>query len=198
MDEASRQRLVEKKKWVQAQQEVITQSKQLADWWLPALQLVRQSGIEWKLEYFNCITGLSYTHWQNQLQHEPWLSAEPHKLILKEQASFYVHENVLKHFPNHHPLRYLPQLSFTPSLSSNTDQQVLTEAFQRLGLKDEPVYFFFMRLPPVLVLQFSDLVKLAGNGLLPSLEDICITPANYNWLTFRSLEDEWQFGKRQS
>ena len=197
MNEADRRRLSEKKNQVQAKQVVAEQSSQLAKWWLPTLQLIRQQGIEWQLEYFTCATGLHYTHWQNQLQQNPWLSAEPEKLLVHDRDLLYVHDEILTRYPGHNPLRYFPKLSFTPDLYSTTDQQVLTEAFQKLGLKDGPVYVFFMRLQPVLVLRFSDLVTLVGKGLFDLIEDICITPANYNWLIFRSLEEEWQFGHKE-
>jgi hypothetical protein len=197
MNETDRQRLEEKKKQVQAQQQVKAQSERLAAGWLPTLQLIQQKRIAWRLEYFICTTGLTYTHWKMQLGREPWQSAEPNKLLLLEKDEVYVHNELVDHYPNHHPLRYVPELQYTPGENSWSEKEILTEAFEKLGFPDQPVYFFCMRLPPVLILRFSDIIKLAGEGLLKELEDICITPVDYSWLIFRSLEDEWQFGYKE-
>ncbi|MDP3129310.1 MAG: hypothetical protein Q8M81_12505 [Sediminibacterium sp.] len=197
MQEADRERLEEKKKQAQAQQEVMAQSQQLASWWLPILDLVLQQQYPWQLAYFTCATGYAFTHWEKQLQSDPWVGVAGDRLVIKEQSSLYVHDGVTEHFPGHHPLRYEPKLPFTPGLSNASDPEILTAAFQQLGLTDGEVYFFCMRLSPVLLLRFSDLVLLAGKGLLDLPEDICIAATDYSWLIFRSLEGEWQYGYQQ-
>ncbi|HEY1019360.1 MAG TPA: hypothetical protein VGE25_10195 [Sediminibacterium sp.] len=197
MQEADRERLAEKKKQVQAQQEVVTQSQLLASWWLPVLDLVLQQQCPWQLEYFTCATGYAFDHWQKQLRSDPWLRAGTDRLIVKQHHSLYVHDGITEHFAGHHPLRYEPKLDFTPGVTEAPDTEILTAAFQQLALSDEQVYFFCMRLSPVLLLRFSDLVQLAGKGLLDLPEDICIAATDYSWLIFRSLEGEWQYGYQQ-
>lgn len=195
MDEETRNRLAAKKHSLQAQQEVIAQSSLLADWWLPTVELVQNAGVEWRLEYLTVAAPDQYPYWTKQLQQMPWEKFPPEKMLVFTPSA-YVHESVTASFPGTHPLRYVPQLEHESSKENGSDRQTLIEAAQQMGIGDQPVHFFFMRLSPVLQLGFTDLVALAGEGILEVPEDICIAPADLSWLIFRSLEGGWQYGRK--
>lgn len=195
MDEETRNRLAIKKQSAQEKQEVAAQSRLLADWWLPTLELVQNAGIEWRLEYLTTAGDDQLSHWAMQLQQMPWAKFPIEKLLVFAPSP-YVHESVATFFPGTHPLRYLPQLASGPATENSGGQQILKEAAQQMGIGDQPVFFFFMRLSAVLQLRFDDLVTLAAQGIFDAPEDSCVAPADYSWLVFRSLEGEWQYGKR--
>jgi hypothetical protein len=195
MDEETRNRLAAKKHSLQAQQEVIAQSRLLADWWFPTLELVQNAGVEWRLEYFAAHGVEQSAHWTTLLKQMPWSKFPPEKFPLIEPP-LYVHEGVMAAFPGTHPLRYQPNLASRAGTANADDQEMLNDAAQQLGITDEYVYFFFMRLSPVIQLRFTDLVALAVKGLFEVPEDICIAPSDLSWLIFRSLEGEWQYGPK--
>lgn len=195
MDEEARNRLAEKKQSIQAKQEVTAQSRLLADWWLPTLGLVQDAGVEWRLEYLTAASGEQLSNWAAQLQQMPWAKFSSEKLLVFAPSPS-VHERVAASFSGTHSLRYLPQLASGPSTDNSGGQQILKETAQQLGIGDQPVFFFFMRLSPVLQLRFDDLVLLAGRGIFDVPEDLCIAPVDLSWLIFRSLEGEWQYEQK--
>ena len=195
MDEETRNRLAAKKHSLRAQQEVIAQSSLLADWWFPTLELVQNAGVAWRLEYFAAPAVEQLDHWTTQLKQMPWSKYLPEKFPLIEQP-LYVHEGVMAAFRGTHPLRYQPNLASRATTANADDQKILTEAAQQLGITDDYVYLFFIRLSPVIQLPFTDLAALTVKGLFEVPEDICIAPSDFSWLIFRSLEGEWQYGPK--
>ncbi len=194
MNDEDHKRLLEKKKLVHAKQAVTEQSKQLINWWLPAIHVLQKEQVDWKLEYLACVPGGDqYNFWLQELHRQPWQAFSFSDAVILKQEDSFIHERIFHDHPSVLPLRYFPKLSHKAD-PDDTARGVLNRARSLLTIDDQPVYLFFARLSPVISLPLSTIIKLADTDLLLSGEDICITPMNFDWLIFRSLEDEWLFG----
>lgn len=193
MNEVDRKRLLEKKKLLHAQQAVTEQSKQLIKWWLPAIHVLQTEQTGWALKYLACAGDDTYHFWLKELRREPWKQFSFTDAVILNHEGLYIHDRIFNNYPSVLPLRYFPKLSHKADPGDKASD-VLNRAYSFLAIDDQPVYLFFARLSPVISLPLSTVIKLADTELLLSLEDICITPMNFDWLIFRSLEDEWLFG----
>lgn len=192
MDDAARMRLEKKKKNMQAQLQVTKQSEHLANWWLPFVTDLQDAGIPWQIAYLAAAPGETYLPWCRELQRPPWSGMKFSDDVILDRESSPVHDQLFNTFPTTNPLRYLPPI---PVLGS---QEGLANSFSSLLPKAihmyrQPVYFVFARMSPVIRINVSHFLEMAAKQLLPEGEDICIIPANFEWLLFRSLEDEWRF-----
>jgi hypothetical protein len=196
MNDADRQRALEKKKLLQAQLAVAEQSKQLVNWWLPAIHVLETEQTGWTLQYLTYAEGDQYRLWLQELRRQPWHAFSFSDAVILNRDDSFIHDRIFTDYPSVNPLRYLPRLS-QQTEPRDTAGQVLTRARDFFRIEDQPVYLFFARLSPVIKLPISSIIKFTNTELLLNVEDICITPMNFDWLIFRSLEDEWQFGYRE-
>ncbi len=194
MKENNNKDLIQKRQQLQIQIRINELNGHLADWWLPTIQLLNQEKCKWSLEYLVCATGDEHGFWGKVLFQPPWNQFHFTGEVIRNEKYHYVHEKIYKSFPGNHPVRYVPNLSVYKSEKVNNNQSILENIIKILGIVDQPVYLLFARMAPVIVMQLSDIVKLANTELLLSSEDICITSVSYEWLIFRSIEDEWRHG----
>ncbi len=193
MKETDRLQLLNKKKLLQARLAVAEESKQLMNWWLPAIQVLQEEQTSWVLEYLAPASDDKYSFWLQELRRKPWQEFSFNDAVILNREDAYVHDRIFNNYPSVLPLRYFPELSHKADPLDTADQ-VLNRARSFLHIEEEPVYLFFARYSPVIILPISTIIKHADTDLLLDREDVCITPMNFDWLIFRSMEDEWRFG----
>ncbi len=195
MDEQKRADSQQKKTLLKVRLAIKEKSAQLVAYWYPILEVINQEGVPWKLEYLDCVTGPAFEFWQEELKKSPWNKYDLSPEVVQEREDLYFHDKVLSTYPGTLPLRYLPELSNQFNQPQDPIRITLEKCITALKLPEQPVYFFLSRFSPVLVLPLSDLLRLANDAVLPLFEDVCITSNHTDWLIFRSMEDEWRFGR---
>jgi hypothetical protein len=196
MKEEDKLKSIQKKQLLKAKLAVEEESRQLADWWLPAIQTLQAEQVEWSLQYLAFARGDKYSFWLEELQTQPWKAFSFNDAAILDQDHPYIHNRIFIDYPSVHPLRYLPELAHNAD-PAYTASQAMQWASGFIYTEEQPVYLFFARFPPVIILSLSSVIRLADSELLLPGEDVCITPMNFDWLIFRSLEDQWRFGHKK-
>lgn len=189
MDEAENILLQQKR--VQLQLEMNIQER--ISGWLPVYNAIRQLNKPWSFEYVDCVTEGLIPFWEKALQKPLLANLGIPASAIKTPANYPVHNKMKALYPSRLSLRYMPALSHTVIYEADTGS-VLSRAASSLHITgEEEVYFFYTRFTPVIRLPFSSIVLIRDQEIMTP-EDICIMPADFSWLIFRSLEYEWVWG----
>lgn len=170
------------------------QSSFLATWWFNIAVSIRNSGVEWELAYLDVVTEDHYQFWIEKLVQEPWSKFSfPNSAIVKGE-NYGVHEMFYLRYPSILPLRYLPSLKIIPvGVSDSTT--ILNGIFNDNGLTNQAVFLFYISMSPVIKMNLFDLYSIASQEILPEHEDVVIMAIDGSWVIYKSLEQEWLFGK---
>ena len=163
---------------------------------MPIFNAVRELDITWSFEYFDCVTKEDIPYWEVAIKQ---LLADSQIPITgsKTPDVYYVHTKLEELYTSQLSLRYNPTLDNHVAYERDT-ALMLERAATTLNIsKNEEVYFFYARFTPVLRLPFETIALLKEQDIMMP-EDLCIMPIDYNWLIFRSLENEWTWAKLKS
>ncbi len=194
MNEQEKHMLLMKKQWQLNKIAVDEQSSFLATWWIEVANSIKETQIEWSLEYLAEVNQNQYDFWIEKLKLAPWKDFSFPDTVIHKGDSFWVHELFYSKYPSSLPLRYLPKLEKWQTKSSDNGA-TLKEIIAKLNLRNQSIYLFFVRMSPVIKMKLFDLASIASNDNLPDHEDVAIMSMDGSWLIFKSLEQEWGFGQ---
>lgn len=170
------------------------QSSFLATWWIEIANSIKETKIEWSLEYLEVVNQNQYYFWMGILKQEPWIGFSFPDTVIHKGDRYWVHELFYSNYPSSLPLRYLPRLE--KWLTNRSDNgATFKEILAKLNLSNQTIYLFFVRMSPVIKMDLFDLALIASNDILPDHEDMAIMAIDGSWLIFKSLEQEWVFGQ---
>lgn len=194
MNEQERNSSLLKKERLVNKLAVDEQSSFLATWWIEIANLIKETGFDWTIEYLEVVNQNQYDFWKMQLKQDPWAGFSFPDSVIQKGNSYWVHELFYSNYPSSLPLRYLPKLEKWQTNSSDNGA-TLKEITAKLNLSNQPIYLFFVRMSPVIKMKLFDLTSIASNDIMPDHEDTAIMAIDGSWVIFKSLEQEWVFGK---
>ncbi|WP_069130319.1 hypothetical protein [Rhodohalobacter halophilus] len=114
-----------------------------------------------------------------------------------EAATLPIHQKMEDYFPSRQSLRYFPEGGSLKSITSDLSN-ILDAAVTRLDISEAdkclvcyPIY------TPVLSMSFQEIRNHADILLNPS-ECIALIHEEFDWMIFRSLEDEWVWARNSN
>lgn len=170
------------------------QSSFLVTWWFDIANSIKVAGFDWSLEYLEVANQQQYEFWMEKLKQDPWAGFSFPDSVIQQGNSYCVHELFYSNYPSSLPLRYLPKLEKWPTNCSDNGA-TLKEITAKLNLSNQPIYLFFVRMSPVVKMELYDLASIASNDIMPYHEDTAIMAIDGSWVIFKSLEQEWVFGR---
>lgn len=189
MKDDQRLQLENKKKALQQKLMVEEETRLLLSGYIPFL---KKLPLPFNFEYFQCVDEENKDLWLSAIDNPP-LSSFSIPVNAIKVCDQTLQAKMMDIFPGYLPLRYLPCLPFHLYREQNV-AQVLSGAMKSLGIYEtEEAYLFFTRFQPVLRLSMHDILQISTDDF-PWGEDLCIMSKDFNWLIFRSLEDEWRWG----
>lgn len=190
MNESNKSLLAQKKRQLQLHIVVTSWLPQ----WLSVFEAIKALNKPWRFEYFDCAKAEDRVHWEKNLLKPPLAGLGISLADIKTPDNYYVHRRMEDHFPSKLQMRYMPTLAHHVPYE-NSAAAILEKAATVLQIHaEEEVYLFFTRFTPVFCLPFSSISLLKLDDVI-SREDLCIMHPDFRWLIFRSLEDEWTWGK---
>lgn len=162
--------------------------------WLSLCEVLHQYEIPYNIQFIATVKDEEVLHWINAIEHIPVEFSINRKHLLVAEINP-VHEKVVNNFPNHYPLRYVPNIPVI--LSCEEDMfEAMKHCKDLLPLTDK-VVFFHEHFSPVIELELDALCTYA-NELIQPMDNAFICSLNFDWLLFKSLENEWRFGHKFS
>lgn len=99
-------------------------------------------------------------------------------------------------YPSTYPLRFMPS-DILPYLISDKPEEIINDFAQQLGVSlEEEVYLMHLYYAPIVKLKLKDIIAYAPQLYNFPMEDILIATPGFDWIIFRSMEDEWRFCRR--
>ena len=196
MDPNRRKNLNDRRQQLQLKLKVEEKAKLLLFALEDHLVRLQQLAIPYQVVYLVRPTEGEKPYWQQVLGEEPWPSLGLHERHLLEGDSYPVQAQTVARFGSTHPLRYVPDLPVKATYEEDTALMV-RRAVEELGLTPgEPLYFFLPRFPLVLQMNVETAVRWATDLFdTPQEEDVVLVATDYRWMIFRSLENEWHYGR---
>lgn len=170
------------------------QSSFLVTWWFDIANSIKEAGFDWSLEYLEVANQQQYEFWMEKLKQDPWAGFSFPDSVIQQGDSYWVHELFYSNYPSSLLLRYLPKLGKWPTNCSDNGA-TLKEIMAKLNLSNQPIYLFFVRMSPVVKMELFDLASIVSNDIIPDHEDTAIMAIDGSWVIFKSLEQEWVFGR---
>lgn len=195
MDPADREKLIAKKTLLNTKLSVHRFMEQHLLPWLEIYDYLRNNQIAHEVKYLASVSAEEIPAWKTRFGTgilEPYHFNEDQLIVSDTEP---LHAAIAAKYPNIHPLRYVPDLPVC--FSDEEDAVKVLQALEKKFSLSGQVLFFHQHLSPVLLVPFSALAENVNNLLL-QFENIFIIPENHEWLLFRSMEDEWRFGKQNT
>ena len=190
MDSARKNKLQEKLQLLQIKLNAQNRIKQEFIPWLSLCDVLVNNSITYDIQFVAVVKEVEKEYWIHAIEHLPELYSITSKHLLIGDSNP-VHEQVIQHFPNHYPLRYVPNIPVV--LSCKDDMFKAMQFCKTLLPITDKVLFFHEHFSPVIELKLDALCTYA-NELIQPLDNAFICSPNFDWLLFKSLEDEWRFG----
>ncbi|MBC7381927.1 MAG: hypothetical protein H7296_02910 [Bacteroidia bacterium] len=183
---------LQQKKQVQLKQKILS----WFPYWLPIFNAVIELKKSCSFEYFECVKPTDYLFLDAAVKQMKLGKNIPSESI-KISEHYYVHDKMKEHYPSNLAMRYLPTLSH-PEVYETDTALMLAKAAETLFIKhEEEVFLFYTKFTPVLRVPFSSIALVKEEEIMHP-EDLCIMAIDGSWLIFRSLENEWTWGYRNS
>lgn len=195
MDEAQKTSLDAKKAIIKAKLKVKETIQLFIKNWLEVYDIILSNQIPHQLHYLASITQEELPFWLAELPLEPLKKYQFSEKQLLVNLNLSVKKQLFKAYPNTYPLRYMPALPTLADEIIDNPSANLSKALNQLNINNnEEVYLLYLYYQPVLKINLSDLTANAHLLLDFPFEDIVITPLNFSWMIFKSMEDEWRCG----
>ena len=196
MDPDKRRNLDDRRQQIQLKLKVDEKAKLLLFALEDHLVRLQQLAIPYQPVYLVRAADGEKPYWQQVLSGEPWPTLGLHEGHLLEGDTYPVQAQTVARFGSTHPLRYVPGLPVKAAYEEDTALMV-RKAVEELGMTHaEPLYFFLPRFPLVLQMNVETAVQWATDLFdTPLQEDIVLVAPDYRWMIFRSLENEWRYGR---
>lgn len=196
MDESGKQRLAVKKNQIQLRIRVneFIDSHLLP--WLEIYEIVVENNIDHELVQLANITDEEISFWEKRMATEPFnkFNLDLQKLNTDNEKN--IVSKLYATFPSTYPLRFMPN-DTVPLLVSDKVGEIIADFKQQLNINlEEEVFLFYLYYAPVLKLKLRDIITHADLLYDFPMEDILIASPNFDWLIFRSMEEEWRFCRR--
>jgi hypothetical protein len=188
-----------------AQKSALQQKRKHLQMQLQATEYIN-SGIKFHwLDYYNNIKAL---HLQCNIEwlcaatqaEQPYFAAAIKALDhpdLKPEMVMLTKESLLvkicKDFPSISHFKYVMDLPLLIEYERNTKEAMLL-AQEQLKIEDSLVYFLSTDCCPLLQLHWAELLEHSNEIFDNSPTSLIFTDLNYNWIIFRSIENEWRCG----
>jgi hypothetical protein len=194
MDESRRNILKKKRERDQKKQEISSYCNQHLIPWLEIYRSLNRKNAEFQLEYLAASLDEPM-----DLFEETLISILPESergLVdgLLQAPVLPVHQKMEQAFPSRQKLRYLPgkaALKRDPDVSKMVDR-----ALGELSISaDEECMICYSIYTPVVTMRVSEMLRCSTTLFEPP-ENVAVLAKNYNWIIFRSLEEEWIWQKK--
>lgn len=196
MDENEKQRLAAKKNQIQLRIRVneFIDSHLLP--WLEMYEIVVENNIDHQLVQLSNITNEEISFWEKRMATEPFgkFNLDLQKLNIDDEKN--IVSKLYATFPSTYPLRYMPSDTVPVLAYENAGKIIAHFALQLEVDLEEEVLLFYLYYAPVLKLKLKDIIAHADLLYDFPTEDILIASPNFDWLIFRSMEEEWRFCRR--
>lgn len=189
MEESRRDILKKKRERNQKKDKISEYCKQHVIPWLEIYHSLKSKGADFRLEYL--VADLDQPI---DLVEETLMSLLPdseHGLItgLIESRVLPVHQKMEEVFPSRQKIRYLP--GKTPLKSDPDADKMIKNALDELNISPEDECMICYSIyTPVITTTVREMLK-CWSILFEPPENVAILHMNYNWIIFRSLEEEW-------
>lgn len=195
MNEEQKAILDAKKASIQTKLKVKETIKLFVKNWLEVYELLLSNQIPHQLLYLTITTAAELPFWLPELESAPLKNYGFTEQHLATNPELDIKNKLFTAFPNTYPLRYMPALPKLVNAIYNQPAENLTNAINQLQLpKDTAVYLVYLYYQPIIKIQLKDLLSNAHLLLDFPFEDIVITPLDFSWMIFKSMEDEWLCG----
>ncbi|WAC40797.1 hypothetical protein [Pedobacter sp. SL55] len=196
MDENQKQNLAAKKHQIQLRisaNEFI--DRHLINW-LEIYEIVVENDVNHELVQLANITDEEISFWEKRMATEPFnkFNLDLQKLNTDDEKN--IVSKLYATFPSTYPLRYMPSDTVPVLAYENAGKIIADFALQLQVDLEEEVFLFYLYYTPVLKLKLKDIIAYADSLYDFPTEDILIASPNFDWLIFRSTEEEWRFCRR--
>ena len=193
MDENQQQSLAAKRKQLQLRIKVDEFIDAHFLNWLEIYDVFAANNIVHELVQLANVTPEEISFWEKRMATEPFskFNFDTEKLNTDDERNIF--NELYRSFPSNYPLRFMPNGS-SPELISDSPNGIIQDFAQQLGVNlDMEVYFMYLYYTPVLKLKLKAIVEHAEQLYDFPMDDIVIAAPNFDWLIFRSMEEEWRF-----
>lgn len=190
MDENQKNSLAAKKHQIQLRIKVDEFIETRLKHWLEIYEIILANHIEHELIQLANIEEEEISFWEKRMAIEPFAKFRFNLDKLTEKNIF---SKLYSIFPSTYPLRFMPS-DIGPSLVSDKAEEIIVDFGQRLKVDlEEEVYLMYLYYAPVLKLKLRDIIANAEELYNFPMDDILIASPSFDWIIFRSMEDEWRF-----
>lgn len=195
MNEAQKAILDAKKSSIQTKLKVKETIQLFIKNWLEVYDMLLTRQIPHQLHYLTITTVDEKPFWLAELELDPLKKYEFTAQQLLTDVKLNVKDQLFEAYPNTYPLRYMPALPALADEIIDCPAENLIKALEQLHIQqDEIVYLIYLYYQPIIKISLADLKANAQSLLDFPFEDIVITPLDFRWMIFKSMEDEWRCG----
>ncbi|MGV3547114.1 MAG: hypothetical protein ACO1N4_08635 [Pedobacter sp.] len=165
--------------------------------WLEIYETILTCNIDHELVQLADVAEEEIVFWETALSKAPFntYNLDPKKLNTDEEKS--ISGLLYDIYPSTYPLRFMPS-DTAPLLVSDKPDLIIKDFAEKLSIDlEEDVYLTYLYYSPVLKVKLNDIIASAEQLYNFPMEDILIAAPNFDWIIFRSMEDEWRFCRRK-
>jgi|GEM_PF-5602977 len=196
INKEQKEKLENKRYQLQLKLNVAERWKKLEAAWNDYFVKFTDHNIPFRIVYAECVQQEDLPYWKEVVQHKN--SSIPFDIdhfILSDH--YPIHEKAYKIFGDTNPVRYVPDLPVKAQYEEDANK-IIAEAIAELDLTDDTIYYFLSRFPIALEINLSTVQQFAAQIFdMPIGEDIILVSKDFNWMIFRSLENEWRYGLKR-
>ncbi|MDQ8003146.1 MAG: hypothetical protein REI64_00025 [Pedobacter sp.] len=164
--------------------------------WLEIYETILSCNIDYELVQLANVAEEEIIFWEKALAKAPFntYNFDTKNLNTDEEKS--ISGILYDIYPSTYPLRFMPS-DILPYLISDKAEEIITDFAQQLGLSlNQEVYLMYLYYTPIVKLKLKDIIAYAPQLYDFPMEDILIAATSFDWIIFRSMEDEWRFCRR--
>ncbi len=164
--------------------------------WLEIYEAILSTNVNHELVQLANVEKEEISFWEKRMFTAPFEKFHFDLQKLNTDAERNIITKLYTSFPSTNPLRFMPT-DIVPLLVSDKAAEIIAYFTQQLNVNLEAeVYLMYLYYTPVLKLKLRDIITYAEQLYDFPMEDIVITAINFDWLIFRSMEEEWRFCRR--
>lgn len=158
--------------------------------WLDYYNNIKALHLHCTIEWLCAATGEEQPYFEAAIKalHHPDL--KPGMVMVTEESLL---DKICKDFPSTSHFKYVMDLPLLKEYGNDTKEALLL-AQEQLKIDDSLVYFLSTDCCPLLQLHWEEILEHSNEIFNHSATSLIFTDLNYNWIIFRSIENEWRCG----
>ena len=158
--------------------------------WLDYYDSIKSVHMQCNIEWLCAATSEEQPYFAAAIKSLNQFDLKPEMVVVTDESLL---DKICKDFPSTSHFKYVMDLPLLIEYEGNTKEALLL-AQERLKIKDSLIYFLSTDCCPLLKLDWRELVEHSNEIFNDSHTSLIFTDLNYNWIIFRSIENEWRCG----